>query len=138
MDQKTSKGAGQGGQPPPPDTIVYAVAEEDAKKKKKKRKRGSSRATRRLEDIEKRVSKSLHRVARGVHWGHDRYIKRRKRSARERRDGALVDFGTNVARGWTKAVKESSPALIDGAKIINTRRLRKRIRKCLRGIPVIV
>src|SRR6267154_5242528 len=102
MEQKVSKGAGQGGQAPPPDTIVYSVAEEEGKKKKKKKKRGSSRAARRLEDIEKRVSKSLHRVVRGVHWGHDKYITRRKRSARRRRDGALVDFGTNVARGVTK------------------------------------
>jgi hypothetical protein len=136
MDQKQGKAIGTdvSPPPPPPERTVYVIVEE---RRKKKKKRGSSRAARRLEDVESRVSEAVRRVTRGVDSGVDRYIARRNRSARDRRDGALVDFGTNVARGTTKAVRDSSPALIDVAKIVNTKRLRKRIRKALRCVPVI-
>ena len=104
---------------------------------RQKKKRGSSRAARRLEDIEQRVSKAVNRVSRAVNKGVVTYRDERDWSARKRRDGALVDFGDNVSRGVSKAVRKSSPALVDVAKALNTRRLRKRVRKVLRGVPVI-
>lgn len=136
MEQK-QKARGQGD--PAPETTVYAVVEEPVrdKKGKKKKKRGSSRAARRLEDIESRVSKSVNRVSKGVNQGVVLYRDKRDKSARKRRDGALTDFGNNVARGVSKAVRKSSPAVIDVAKAMNTRRLRKRVRRGLRGVPVI-
>lgn len=103
---------------------------------KKKKKRGSSKASRRLEDIESRVSKSVHRVSKAVENGVSTYIDKRDRSARKRRDGALVDFQENVAGGMAKAIAESSPALSDLAEAINTRRRRKQIRKFVRALPL--
>lgn len=112
-----------------PVVVVY--------KSKKGKKRGSSRAARRLEDIESRVSKSANRVTKAVNKGVSTYRDKRDKSARKRRDGALVDSLENLSRGASKAVKDASPALTDVAKALNTRRLRKRIRKTLRGTPVI-
>lgn len=105
--------------------------------KRKKKKRGSSAAARRLEDVEKRVSRSAHRVTKAVNKGVTTYIDKRKKSARKRRDGALVDIYQNVAKGLSKGLSRSAPVLTDVAKAANTRRLRKRIRRGLRGIPVI-
>jgi hypothetical protein len=137
MDQKQGKTVGADLAPPTsPERTVYIIVEE--RRKKKKAKRGSSRASRRLAGVEKRVSKSARRVAEGVDSGVNRYISRRKRSARKRRDGALVDLCTNVARGTARAVRKSSPALVKVAKIPNSKRLRKGIRRVLRGVPVII
>ena len=105
---------------------------------RKKKKRGSSKASRRLEDIEKRLSRAVRRVSKGVKNGVDTYIDNRDRSERRRRDGALVDFCENTAKGTARAISESSPVLTDFAKALTTRRLRKRIRQALRPIPVIV
>jgi hypothetical protein len=139
MDQKQSKATGGDVAPPPPTTpqrTVYIIVEERRKKKKNKGKRGSSRAARRLEDVERDLSRAVRRVARGGHFGANRYIKRRNRSARRRRDGALVDFCKNVARGASKATRESSPALVDVAKAVESKRTRKGIRRVLRGVPM--
>ena len=106
-------------------------------KRKSGKKRGSSRAARRLEDIESRASKSVHRITKAVNRGVRTYLDKRDKSERKRRDGAIVDFYENVSVGAAEAIANSSPALTDIAKAWNTRRLRKRIRKVLRGIPVI-
>jgi hypothetical protein len=146
MDQKQGKAVGGDVAPPPPtgptgptaqERTVYIIVEERRKRKKKnKGKRGSSRAARRVEDIERDLSRAVRRVARGGHFGANRYIRRRNRSARRRRDGALVDFCKNVARGASKATRVSSPALIDVAKAVESKRTRKGIRRVLRGVPM--
>jgi vacuolar-type H+-ATPase subunit H len=104
---------------------------------KKRKKRGSSRASRRIEDVENRATKALHRVTKAVNKGVDNYIDKRDKSARKRRDGALVDFYENASVGISRAMAESSPVLTDMSKAINTRRLRKSIRRAVRGIPVL-
>jgi hypothetical protein len=100
-----------------------------------KRKRGSSRAARRLEDIEKRVSKAVDRVARAVDQGTSTYRKARDESEQKRRDGALTDFYDNVARGVSKTMSKASPALADVAKAFNTKGRRKQLRRVLKRLP---
>ena len=112
-----------------PVVVVY--------KAKKGKKRGSSQASRRLEDIEDRVSKSMRRVSKAVNRGVGTYRDKRDKSARKRRDGALLDSYENAAVGVSEALADSSPVLSDIAKAVNTKRLRKRLRKAIRGIPVI-
>ena len=116
--------------------IVVSVDSDGGKKRNKKKKRGSSKSSRRLEDIENRASKSLRRVARAVHRGVITYRVRRKDSQSRRRDGAIVDFCENSARGVSKAVSKSSPALVDLAKAFNRRGRRKQIRRLVRSFPV--
>ena len=128
------------GDPPPDKASAYpaaGLAKIAVYKRKSGKKRGSSRASRRLEDIEDRASKAVRRVTKAVNRGVGTYLDKRDKSARKRRDGALVDFYENVSVGTAEALANSSPVLTDIAKAFNTRRLRKRIRKALRGIPVI-
>ena len=113
------------------DTTVIIV-----EPRKRKKKRGSSKTSRRLEDIENRVSKSLRRVSKAVDRGVKTYRDKRDRSERRRRDGALVDSYENAAVGVSEAISNSSPVLTDIAKAINTRRRRKEIRRFVRGLPV--
>jgi|SwirhirootsSR3_FD_contig_41_12485956_length_1023_multi_5_in_0_out_0_2 hypothetical protein len=103
--------------------------------RRRKAKRGSSRPARRLEDIERRISKAMRRVTKAVNRGMAEYQDQRDKSGSKRRDGALVDIYENVSRGLSRAVSESSPLLVDLSKAFNTKRNRRRIRKSLRGWP---
>ena len=113
------------------ETTVYVV-----ETRKRKKKRGSSKTSRRLEDIENRVSKSLRRVSKAVDRGVKTYRDKRDKSERRRRDGALVDIYENAAVGVSEAISNSSPVLTDIAKAFNTRRRRKDIRRFVRALPV--
>jgi len=103
----------------------------------KQKKRGSSRSARRLDQIETRVTNSMHRVSKAVDHGVSVYIEKRDKSAEKRRDGALVDFCENAAAGISKTLAESSPVLSDIAEAFNTRKRRKRLRRVMRGIPLL-
>jgi hypothetical protein len=103
---------------------------------KRKKKRGSSRSSRRLEDIENRASRSLHRVTKAVNRGVKTYREQRDSSERKRRDGALVDWYENASVGIAEAVANSTPVLTDFARALNTRRRRKQIRRLVRSFPI--
>jgi hypothetical protein len=120
--------------PPAQETPSHVYISVDQPKRKKKR--GSSRSSRRLEDIENRASKSLRRVSKAVDKGVKTYREQRDKSQRKRRDGALVDSYQNASVGIAEAVAQSSPALTDFAKALNTRRRRKEIRRLVRSIPI--
>jgi hypothetical protein len=120
------------------DTAVVLGTPLVIKLGKKKKKRGSSKAARRLEYYEKRMSKSARRVSRGIKNGVDTYIDNRNRSERRRKDGAILDFCENSAKGIAKAISESSPILTDAAKALNTKKMRKQIKQFLRPIPVVL
>ncbi len=102
----------------------------------RRKKKGSSRSSRRLVDIENRATKSLRRVTKAVNRGVQTYRSKRKKSQRNRRDGALVDSYENAAVGIAEAVANSSPVLTDFAKAINTRKRRKSIRRLVRSFPI--
>jgi len=102
---------------------------------KRNARRGSSRTTRHLEDVERRVSKAARRVAKAVSRGMSTYIDRRDKAASRRKDGALVDFSENAARGLSRALSESSPAIVDLSQAFNRRRHRRRIRRALARLP---
>jgi hypothetical protein len=104
---------------------------------KKKKKRGSSKSSRRIEDIENRANKAVHRVTKAVNRGVKTYQDQRDRSERRRRDGAIVDWYENASIGIAEAVANSSPILTDFARACNTRARRKQIRRFVRILPVL-
>jgi|SRR5580658_5485014 hypothetical protein len=118
-----------------PNTVRVVVERETHRKKGT-----SSRGSRKLNDIEKRVSKAVRRVTRAMDRGVDTYIEHRDKSKESRKDGVIVDFVENVSYGVSRAVSEASPLVHDVAEAINTRRLRSQIRSAARtfgGIPFV-
>lgn len=103
----------------------------------KRRKKHSSRTTRRLSEIERQFSKAARRISKGCKNGWDEYLDQRDRSECRRRDGALVDYYENMAKGASRAISEASPALTDIARAFNSKRMRKQIRRALRPLPMI-
>jgi hypothetical protein len=117
--------------------IVVSVDSDGGRKRNRKKKRGSSKSSRRLEKIERDLSRSLHTVTRGTNRGVRTYLDERDDSDRRRRDGAIVDFCVNTARGISEGVSESSPAIVDLAQAFNRgKRRRKQIRRLVRSFPV--
>jgi DNA topoisomerase VI subunit B len=97
------------------------------------RKKGtSSRGSRRLTEIDRRVSKAVRRVTRALDRGLDTYMEHRDKSKEARKDGVIVDFVENVSYGVSRALSEASPLVHDVAAAINTRRLRSQIRSAAR------
>src|SRR5258708_39711693 len=101
---KLNKPSGPGGEPPTdhpdPEAKVIKI-------------RTSSRASRRLNDVEERLTKSVRRVSRAVDRGVDTYVEARDKSARERKDGVIVDFYENVSKGVARTISESAPVITD-------------------------
>jgi hypothetical protein len=113
--------------------VTHPVVRKFTKRRGKGKSRTSSRGTRRLTEIEKRVSKSARRLSRSVYHGVNTYIDHRDESKEKRRDGAIVDFVENASYGLSKAISEASPVLHDAAEALNTRRFRSQIRRIARG-----
>ncbi len=99
-------------------------------------KRYSSQGTEDLQWVEERFSNAAHRVARAVEKGFGTYKDEREKSAKNRRDGALVDGFENVAKGISEAVAEVSPAINDVAGVFNSRRTRSGIRTVARFLTL--
>jgi hypothetical protein len=120
--------------PVEPNTV--RVVEQETHRKK----RTSSRGSRRLVEIDRRVAKAVRRVTRALDRGVDTYIEHRDKSKEARRDGVIVDFVENVSFGVSRALSEASPLVHDVAEAINTRRFRSQIRRAARafgGIPFV-
>jgi hypothetical protein len=109
------------------------------KERKKKRGAGADEETEKysegLEDVQ-RLEGDMVRVAqrasRALSKGIDTYENERKRSAKEKTDGAVEDFVHNSAKATSAFMKEASEIPIDLAESVNTKSYRKRLRESLR------
>jgi len=94
-----------------------------------------------LEDIQRlegdimRVAK---RSARVVSKGLDTYDQERKKSAKEKKDGAIEDFVHNTAKAASVSMKEASEIPMDIVESMNTKSYRKRLRASLRRASKVI
>jgi len=121
-------------------SVTTSVGTPDAARNRStepKKKKGSTKASRRGKDVEKRVSKAMTRFAKAADKGVNKYNEKRDKSDRKKRDGALLDLPENAARGLSKAAADASPAIGDFVKLFSTKKSRKSVRRNLRNIPAI-
>jgi hypothetical protein len=103
----------------------------DVKKKKKRR------YTRGFRDIQKSgrgMTTVSSRLVRAVSKGFDEFRTANNKSSRKRRDGALRDFGINVAKGLGKSLRVSSRAPLGLARALNQRGARRGVRRSIRSM----
>ena len=100
-----------------------------------KKKRKYSRSAGPPQKLERRISKSGHRVSKAVEKGIRTYLDERDKSSDRRRDGALIESYANVAEGLSEGINEASPAIKDVARAVNSKRTRKVLRTAVRSIP---
>ena len=94
-------------------------------KKKKKRRRKVSRELRDMEQMERHLGRAAQHAARAMADGMDTYRRRRRRSARTKRDGALRDMPRNAAEGMAEALRGASRVPIDLARAADTPTVRR-------------
>lgn len=82
--------------------------------------------------LERDVSRSAERLAKAASDGFRRYRRRRDKSARKKKDGAIKDFVRNVGQGSERALRTASRAPSD----LTRRATTKRLRRTLRAVPV--
>lgn len=121
------------GTPDMEDTMPIVL---ELKKKKGggKGKRKYSRGLEEVQEVERHLTRSMHRVARATEKGISTYRDRSKESAEKKVDGAVRDFFPNSGAAMSRTLEEISPLPNDLARMMNTRQNRKRLSRQLRAI----
>ena len=101
---------------------------------KKKKKRKYSRGLRDIQVWGRRMAKVNEDVTRAVSNGARTYRKASNKSAQKKRDGAILDFGLNVAKGIGKSLRSSSSVPVDVVRAMSSRGARRRLRRQVRGM----
>ncbi len=94
---------------------------------KKKKRRKISRELRDLETAERYLGRAAQRTARAMADGLDTYQRRRRRSARRKRDGALRDLPRNAAQGMAETLRVGSRVPVDLARAVDTPTVRRAV-----------
>jgi len=97
-------------------------------KTKDKKKRRYSKNLKTMQEFERGFARAGDRVADAVAKGMERYRERSKESARKRKDGALVDFVSNLGKAAGKTARIASRAPNDFLKRANSKRVSKQVR----------
>jgi hypothetical protein len=91
-----------------------------------------------LQRMERDVMRVAKRSARAVTKGLDTYDQESRRSAKEKKDGAIEDFANNSAKAASVAMKEAAEIPMDIAESMNRRSYRKRLRNNLRRMSRVI
>jgi len=116
---------------------LQPIVLEYKERKKKARVEGEStepKYSEGLEDVQRTegdVMRVAQRSARALSKSLDTYEQERKRSAKEKRDGAIEDFPHNSAKAVSTYMKEMSDVPMDIAESLDTASYRKRLRDSL-------
>ena len=79
--------------------------------KKKKRIKRYSRGLEDIQIVERHMTRATRRAVRSIEKGLSTYQRSRNTSARKIRDGAIVDFVPNVAKGMGRTVRRQLEAV---------------------------
>jgi len=128
----TPSGAGTG-QPSRPvqyvltTPIVYDFRRRDGKGKKK-----YSRGLKDIQRLEDGLSQAARRLGRATERGLGTYRRRRNKSARRKKDGAIRDGLENVSIGFGRALRVASDAPYDVARKVNSKKFSRQLRNSIR------
>jgi hypothetical protein len=122
------------------ESDIRPIVLEYRERKKKKRDRRTdedegekySDSLKDVQRLERNSMRVAQRASRAVAKGIDTYETERKRSAREKTDGAIEDFAHNSAKATSTFLKEASEIPLDLADSLDTKTYRKRLRSRLR------
>ena len=86
-----------------------------------------------VDRIERHLYRAAERTADAADRGLRRYNKSRKSSARRERDGALIDFMPNMARGMAVSAGRMAPVPLDLLRAGMTPSMRRMTRRSVRA-----
>ncbi len=108
------------------------------KRSKKKKKQGYSKRFGDVQRTEAKLAKATEKAARAVAKGAEVYNDARKKSASNKRDGALRDFGPNLAEGLSESLRVASSIPVDVADALNTKSSRRLLRSQYRMMNTVL
>lgn len=117
-----------------PDSTRGPIVLSLKKKKKKKGKKRYSKGFEELQHMEKHLVRASDQMAQAVADGISDYRKRSRKSAQEKRDGAIRDFLPNSGLALSRTLSKSSSVPFHLAQAANSKRTRKRVRRQLRAL----
>jgi hypothetical protein len=100
-----------------------------------RRKRGKKKYSRGLKDVQRfedGLTTAAKRLSRAVEKGLRTYRKRRNKSARKRKDGAIRDGLDNLSIGLGRTLRVASDAPYDFTRKVNSKRFSRDLRNTLR------
>lgn len=103
------------------------------KKKNKRKKRRYSSRYKHLQKLERRNTKSSRKMVRAIDKGIGTYMKRRDKSARKKKDGALKKLNKNIGKGIKKSLKKGGKTLLKSGTSRTNIKLRKKAMKKMGG-----
>ena len=103
-------------------------------KKKKKSKRRYSKGLKEIQRMERHLTRSAHRMARATEKGITTYRKLSIKSARQKKDGAILDLIPNSGIAMSRSLRIASTIPYDISKAMDTPQNRKRLKRQLRSI----
>ena len=103
-------------------------------KNKKKRKRRYSKGLKEIQRMERHLTRSAHRMARATEKGITTYRKLSTKSARQKKDGAILDFIPNSGIALSRSLRIASTIPYDISQAMDTPQNRKRLKRQLRSI----
>jgi hypothetical protein len=103
-------------------------------KRKRKSKRRYSKGLEEIQLMDRHLTRASHRMARAVEKGIAKYRDSSTISAKKKQDGAIRDFIPNSGIAMSRALKEAYLIPSDIARAFDTKPMRRRARRQLRGI----
>jgi DNA topoisomerase VI subunit B len=101
---------------------------------KKKKKRRYSKGLEDVQEVEAGLSRAVRKATRAIAEGTDTYDKARRKSARQKKDGAIRDFIPNLGEALSESLREASDIPADLADTLNTKSNRRRLRRRIRDV----
>lgn len=99
---------------------------------RKKKRRKYSAGLKDAQVMERHLTRASQRMVRALDAGLTDYRKARKKSARKKQDGALVDFVPNTARAMSRSLRLAAPVPLDLARAASTPTARRLVRRQIR------
>jgi hypothetical protein len=113
--------------------VLMAPHVYDFRSNKKNRKRKKySRGLKNVQRLEDGLTLASKRLGSGVERGFGNYRKRRNKSARRKKDGAVRDWLENSSGGLSNGLRVASDAPYDVARKLNSKRFGKQFRDSIR------
>jgi len=103
-------------------------------KKRKKRTRRYSKGLEEIQRMERHLTRSSQTLARSTEKGITTYRKLSSKSAKRKKDGAILDFIPNSGIAMSRSLREASSFPYELAQAMDTPQNRKRLRRQLRAL----
>jgi isopentenyl diphosphate isomerase/L-lactate dehydrogenase-like FMN-dependent dehydrogenase len=112
----------------PTPEVVVEVSRDDAYERPPRK---YSKRYRRIQEVERSVSKAIHRLVRSAEAGVSEWREQTDRSSRKRRDGAIRDALENFAKATGTTIRAASRTPEDVVRVVRKMKVGRFVRRII-------